>query len=322
MRTIASWLARIVLFLLIILLITGIIYYKKEIPPEKLIARYGNTESKFMNLMGMQVHYRDEGNPLDSTPLILIHGTSSSLLTWDSTVRILKKDHRVIRFDLPGFGITGPAPDKNDSFDYYSNFIDSVMNRLHIAHCYLAGNSLGGGIAWHYTLLHKEKVRALVLVDASGYVGTTKAAGALGFKLAQIPVLNQLLKWITPKMVVKKSLEDAYGDDSKVTDALVNQYYDLLLRSGNREALLQRMKSGFGTTGSERIKEIKTPTLIIWGDKDQLINVECAYLFQKDIANSKLVVLKGIGHVPMEEAPVLFSGIVTDFITNVKKKDF
>ena len=319
MLKLIRWIGKFLVFILVILLIAGIVYFKKDIQPEKLIAKYATADSRFMNLMGMNVHYRDEGNMNDSVPLILIHGTASSLLTWDSSVQILKKDQRIIRFDLPGYALTGPNPEKNYSFDFYTRFIDSFVNRLHIAHFFLAGNSLGGGIAWHYTLAHKEKVAGLVLVDASGYVGNSKPSGALGFKLAQIPVINQLLKWITPRAIVKKSLEDVYGDDSKITETLVDQYYELLLRTGNRQALLDRMKTGFGTCESYRIKEIKSPTLIIWGDKDRLIPVACAYLFQKDIPGSEVEILKGIGHVPMEEEPTRFAQIILPFISDVKK---
>lgn len=315
MGSLIRLMGKIVVFIFAILLIGGIIYFKKDIPPEKLIEKYANADSKFMRLMGMNVHYRDEGNPNDSLPLILIHGTASSLLTWDSSVQLLKKQHRIIRFDLPGYALTGPNPEKDYGFDFYTQFVDSCINRLRISRCFLAGNSLGGGIAWHYTLAHAEKVARLILVDASGYVNSIKPNGALGFKLAQIPVLNQLLKWITPRVIVKKSLEDVYGNHSKITAALVDQYYDMLLRTGNRQAFIDRMRSGFGSSEeSDKIKEINTPTLIIWGEKDGLIPVENAYLFQRDIPNSRLEILKGVGHVPMEEEPKRFAQIVSAFL--------
>jgi pimeloyl-ACP methyl ester carboxylesterase len=173
---------------------------------------------------------------------------------------------------------------------------------------------LGGSIVWNYTLVHPEKDSKLILVDAGGFTSSTKPKGAIGFKLAQMPVMNQLLKVITPKFLVKKSLEDAYGDKTKVTTALVDQYYDMVLRTGNRQAIIDRMQKGFGSNASDKIKEIKTPTLIIWGDKDQLIPVDCAYLFKKNIVNSELIILKGIGHVPMEESPDQFSQLVNRFL--------
>ena len=302
-----------ILILAILLFSVSIVYFQKDIPLAQITAKYADKDSKFTELMGMQVHYKDEGDKNDSIPLVLIHGTSSSLFTWNSSVNILKKEHRIIRLDLPAFALTGPSPERNYSMEYYCRFIDSFLSRLQIKHCLLAGNSLGGGIAWYYTFLHPDKVNKLILVDASGYTTSTKVKGSLAFTLAKIPILNNILKWITPKSIVKKSLEDAYGDKSKVTDHLVTLYYEMALRKGNRQALIDRMQSGFQME-SNLIKQIKTPTLIIWGDQDQLISVTSAYLFNKDIQNSQLEIYKGVGHVPMEEEPIRFARSVNLFL--------
>ncbi len=304
-------------FLLVIfvstLLIGCIFYYQKDIPIEEIRNKYANADSKFLDLMGMPVHYKDEGDPNDSVPLVLIHGTSSSLFTWDSSVTILKTRHRIIRFDLPAFALTGPSPERDYSFAYYTRFIDSILTRLQVKQCYMAGNSLGGGISWHYAVLHPEKIKKLILVDASGYSDKMKPSGSLAFALARVPVINNVLKWITPKALVKKSVQDVYGDKTKVTARLIDLYYDMALRTGNRKALIDRMQTGF-QMNSELIKQIKIPTLIIWGEKDPLISVESASLFNKDISNSEVAIFKGVGHVPMEEEPTLFAERVLLFL--------
>ena len=313
MRFLLKFIGFLLAFFVGILLIGSIVFYKKDIPIEILKAKYANADSKFMNLMGMQVHYKEEGNPNDSIPLVLIHGTSSSLFTWDSSAAILKKQHRIIRFDLPAFALTGPSPERDYGFIYYSRFVDSFLNRLHITKCYMAGNSLGGGIAWHYTVSHPEKISKLILVDASGYTTGIKTKGSLALTLVQIPVIKNVLKWITPRSIVKKSVEDVYGDKSKVSPQLVDLYYDMALRAGNRQALIDRMQNGFKME-SGLIKQIQTPTLLIWGDKDPLIPVECAALFKKDLRNSEATIFKGVGHVPMEEEPKLFAERVLLFL--------
>lgn len=302
-----------IVILAILMFTLSMVYYQKDISLVDIKTKYADKDSKFIDLMGMQVHYKEEGDKNDSIPLVLIHGTSSSLFTWDSSVSILQKEHRIIRLDLPAFALTGPSPEHDYTMEYYSRFIDSFLFRLQIKHCFLAGNSLGGGIAWYYTFLHPDKINKLILVDASGYITTTKVKGSLVFTLAKIPILKNILKWITPKSIVKISLEDAYGDKSKVTDRLVTLYYEMALRSGNRQALLDRMQLGFQME-SNLVKQIKTPTLIIWGDKDQLISVESAYLFNKDIRNSQLEIYKGVGHVPMEEEPKRFATSVNLFL--------
>lgn len=313
MKTLLKFLLRTVTVIILLLLISGLYLFKKDIPVSELTAKYANADSKFMPLMGMQVHYRDEGNPLDSVPLVLIHGTSSSLLTWDSCTKLLKASHRVIRFDLPAFALTGPNPERDYSFDYYTRFVDSFLLQLKISQCVIAGNSLGGGIAWHYALTHPGKVKKLVLVDASGFTSLKKSKGALAFKLASIPVINHTIKWVTPRFLVEKTLKDVYGNKNKITEQLVDRYYEMTLRAGNRQALIDRMRSGF-TDESEKIKMIKNPTLIIWGGQDQLIPVEDAYRFQKAISNSELTIFRDAGHVPMEEIPDEFTKRMLLFI--------
>ena len=301
--------------ILVLLVIFFTVYGQRDIPVEKIKAKYGNATSKYIPLMGMQVHYRDEGNPTDSTPLVLIHGTSSSLHTWDSLVSIMlasSNNRRIIRFDLPAFGITGPNPENYYAGDYYVRFLDSFLNALHINKCALAGNSLGGAIAWQYTVAHPDKIAKLILLDAAGYPMKNEK-GSLGFKLASTPVINNLLLVITPKFLIKKSLETVFYDKSFVTEATITRYHELLLSAGNRRATLSLFKSRRPLNANE-IKSIQQPTLIIWGEQDQLISVDNAYLFKQDIKNSQLFILPNVGHIPMEESYVKVANAIQSFI--------
>lgn len=314
MRFIFRWILRVVVLLLVLVLIAGLLFGKKDLPAEQLVQKYGQPPSQFMDLMGMRVHYRDEGNRNDSVPLVLIHGTSSSLFTWDSTAVLMGPLRRIIRFDLPGFALTGPHPQRDYRMDMYTRFVDSVLIRLGVRHSVIAGNSLGGAIAWRYAVRYPAKVNKLVLVDAGGYIPKDKIELPLGFHLAKMPVVNNLVKWITPKQLVRKSVEDVYGDKRRVSDALVDLYSDMTLRAGNRQALIDRMQLGLGEDASAQIRTIQIPTLIVWGDQDHLIPVSNAVLFHQDIKGSELIVLKGVGHVPMEEAPLAFVRALVPFL--------
>jgi pimeloyl-ACP methyl ester carboxylesterase len=243
---------------------------------------------------------------------VLIHGTSASLHTWDSLTLLLKDKKKIIRFDLPAFGLTGPNKENTYNADVYNIFVDSVLEKLQVKSCIVAGNSLGGSIAWHYALYNKTRVQQLILLDASGYPQKNEK-GSLGFKIASMPVINNLLLWVTPKFLVKKSLEGVFVDKNKINDESINRYHDLLLREGNRKAALSIFKGGFRANPTP-IKTIQIPTLIIWGDQDQLINVSNAYLFNKDIKGSKLVVLKNVGHAPMEETPIKVAAAIRAFL--------
>lgn len=302
-------------FLLTLLIGSSVILIavaQKDIPRAQLKNKYANSPSKFMPLMGMQVHYRDEGNIVDSMPVLLIHGTSSSLNTWDSLINYLPSNKRIIRLDMPAFGLTGPSPENKYSYTYYSDFLNAFLKELKVQQCIIAGNSLGGGIAWHFALDYPQEVAKLILIDASGYPKINEK-GSLGFKIASIPILNNLLLYVTPKSLVKKSLETVFVDQNLITEERITRYHELLLAEGNRKAALSIFKNRFDQQ-TNRIKDIQQPTLIIFGEKDQLINSDNAYLFQKDIKNSKAVILKNVGHVPMEEAPKATAELINEFI--------
>ena len=305
-----GWLLGSVLVLLIVL---GIVFYQKDQSPEEVYKKYALASSQQIAIGGVQLYYSDEGNRLDSTPLLLIHGTSSSLRTWDGVTAQLKNQYRIIRFDLPGFGLTGPNPNRDYSTLYYNQVIDSLLTALHVSRVIIVGNSLGGAIATQYAIYQPGKVRGLVLVDAAGLPPAKKTSGAIGFKLAQMPVINRLLTIITPRVLVKKSLQDAYGDTEKVTDSLTNQYFDMLTREGNRKALAERMRQGWQEKNSNFLLNVQAPTLIVWGSKDRLIPVENAALFQQKIKNTQVHIWDNLGHVPMEEDPVAFSEVLRNW---------
>ena len=310
-----GWLLGSILVLLIVL---GIVFYQKDQSPEEVYKKYALASSQQIAIGGVQLHYSDEGNRLDSTPLLLIHGTSSSLRTWDGVTAQLKNQYRIIRFDLPGFGLTGPNPNRDYSTSYYNQVIDSLLSALHVSRVIIVGNSLGGSIATQYAIYQPAKVRGLVLVDAAGLPPAKKTTGAIGFKLAQMPVINRLLTIITPRELVKKSLQDAYGDTGKVTDSLTTQYFDMLTREGNRQALIDRMRQGWQVTDSNFLTKVEAPTLIVWGSKDRLIPVENAELFQQKIKNSQVHIWENLGHVPMEEDPGAFSDILRKWVMQLK----
>jgi pimeloyl-ACP methyl ester carboxylesterase len=256
-----------------------------------------------MDLQGMQVHLRDEGPRDDPEPIVLIHGTSASLHTWDGWTAALKGERRVIRMDLPGFGLTGPAPDGDYSMTRYADFIAALLEQLGVRRAVLAGNSLGGGVAWRTAVQHPERVSRLVLVDASGYPLQSTSV-PLGFRLAQIEWLKPVMSRLLPRGMIESSVRNVYADPGKVTPELVDRYYELTLRAGNRESLTQRMKlRETDAQAAELIKTIEQPTLILWGAQDRLIPEPSGQRFHQDIVGSQYVVFDGLGHVPQEEDP-------------------
>jgi pimeloyl-ACP methyl ester carboxylesterase len=297
--------------ILALLVLLFVIYFQPDKSLEELKPLYVNNESEFIPLMGMNVHYRDQGNPNDSIPLVLIHGTSSSLHTFEGVVKKINKSRRVITLDMPAFGLTGPNATNEYSFNYYSQFLDSFLTKLQIPICDIGGNSLGGGIAWQFTTYFPNKVRKLILIDATGYP-VMNAKGSIGFKIASTPVINNVMLFITPKALVSASLKGIYQDQTIINQEQIDRFHDMAIAQGNRKALLAIFKKGLEQE-PDKIKTIQKPTLIIWGDKDGLIPVQNAYLFNKDIKGSKLAILNNIGHVPMEEAATKTAALINEF---------
>ena len=290
----------------VVFVIAGIIAtWAPDRPVEQLKERWAQSPSQFVSVNGLQVHVRDEGPRDDLVPLVLLHGTSASLHTWDGWVADLKGERRVIRFDLPGFGLTGPDVQNDYTLEAYVRTVEGVVNAMGVKDFVLAGNSLGGQVAWATAVALPQRVRQLVLVDAAGYPMAPQSI-PIGFRIARIPGLRRLAEVVLPRGVIQASLRNVYGDPSKVTPELVDRYYELTLREGNRQALAYRfdqMQKADVDKGSAAIRALKLPTLILWGGKDRLIPVENGLRFAADIVGSQLVVFDDLGHVPQEEDP-------------------
>ena len=280
---------------------------------ETLKARWAPPPSQFTEVLGMQAHFRDEGPRDDPQPIVLLHGTSASLHTWDGWTDALKAQHRVIRMDLPGFGLTGPMPDDNYQLSRYVDFVIALMDKLGVQQAVLAGNSFGGNLAWKVAVDHPRRVGKLVLVDAAGYPYAAKSV-PLGFKLAQIPALKPVMANVLPRSMIESSVRNVYGDPAKVTPDLIDRYFELTLRAGNRHALGERFRQSPGGQYAADIPRVTQPTLILWGGQDRLIPPDNADRFQKDIAGSRLAVFDALGHVPHEEDPVATVAAVQAFL--------
>jgi pimeloyl-ACP methyl ester carboxylesterase len=288
-------------FALLLLLVVGLIafYWQSDIPLATLKEKYAPAPSRFVEVQGMNVHFREYVGTQDTIPIVLLHGTAASLHTWEGWINALEGKHRMICLDLPAFGLTGAHPQGDYSYRSYVEFLYEFLEKMQVKNCILVGNSLGGAISWHFALAYPDRVKKMILVDAAGFPKNSERP--LAFRLATVPVLNQLIKYVTPHSLVEKSIVNVYGDKSKVTDTLIDRYFELSLREGNRQAFLDRMNTKIDLSDTLKIKDLTMPTLIIWGAKDKLTPIQGAYRFAEELKNDTLVVFKDLGHVPMEE---------------------
>lgn len=287
-------------------------------PVDELKARWAPPPSVFVPLQGMAVHLRDEGAANDTLPILLLHGTAASLHTWDGWVAALAPSRRVIRVDLPGFGLTGPFPHDDYTVAPYLEFVPALLDSLAVPRFIVAGNSFGGQLAWEVAAATPERVAALILVDAVGYPFEPESI-PIAFRFAMSPTLQPLMHRMLPWRVVEASVRNVYGDPSRVTAALVDRYYELTLRDGNRRALGRRIVHLVpGEASAARIARVSQPTLILWGRKDRLIPLKYGERFARDITGSQLVVFDHLGHVPHEEDPATTVAAVLQFLDAVE----
>jgi pimeloyl-ACP methyl ester carboxylesterase len=288
-----------------------------DMPMATAEARYTSNASTFINLSdGVRLHVRDEGKR-DAPVLILAHGSNASLHTWEPWVAALRADWRVISFDFPGHGLTGPSKSRTYNGASYVRVVDELAQHFGISRFVLAGNSMGGGVAWRYALAHPEKLSGLILVDAAGYPreGTSTP---LVFRIARAPILGEAFSVFTTKGMIESNLKQVMVDDALVTPQKVQRYYDLLMREGNRQATLDRMRAKPDQPNAyQSIPSIKVPTLILWGEEDPWIPLSDARRFAKEITGAKLVSYPGIGHLPQEEKPQETAQEVAAFLTQI-----
>ncbi len=301
MRKFLKWTALVFVVLIIALFAWG---YAGDIPASELRKKYANAESEFVDLGGgMTVHLRDEG-PKDAPAIILLHGSNASLHTWQQWVDRLGKDYRIIRYDQPGHGLTGPHPNDDYTAKAFVDVVDRVAKNRGLGKFYLGGNSMGGWATHEYAKAHPEKLLGIILVDAGGAPETKPKSLPIGFRIALTPGLNKLMSVITPRSLVETSLKQSVSNQAVVTKAEVDEYWELLRYPGNRDATVKR----FGQYGSRQtptpISDATraVPALILWGDEDKLIPVASVKWFQTQYNDQVTHIYKGIGHLPMEEA--------------------
>ena len=290
--------------LLLILISTLLIWgYAGDIPAEKLRVKYANGESEFVTLNnGLTVHLRDEG-PVDAPAIILLHGSNASLHTWDAWTERLKGRYRIIRYDQAGHGLTGPHPANCYTRECFARIVEAVADNRGLDHFILAGNSMGGGIAYHYAQDHGDRLNGLILVDAAGAPEDKSRKLPIGFRIMTWPVINRLSIIITPRSVIEKSIHGSVSRSEFVDDAEVDLYWELIRHPGNRDATVRRFAT-YARENAElatKAKQLDIPTLILWGEEDRLIPVAAVKWCEAKLPIHESIIYPATGHIPMQE---------------------
>jgi pimeloyl-ACP methyl ester carboxylesterase len=278
--------------------ISAWLMWTPDLPRSELEAKYLEQPGDLMEVDGIRLHVRDRG-PRDAPIVVMIHGTASHLQSWDDWAAGLEGSFRVVRLDLPGHGLSSPDPTGDYSDERTIALLAGLMDQLGLAKASIIGSSLGGRIAWKFAAAHPDRTAKLVLVSPDGFASPGFEYG----KAPEVPASLSLMKHFLPKRLLRPQLAAAYADGSKMSEATLQRYHDLMRAPGNREALLERMRQTVLEPPEPYLEKITAATLLVWGEKDRMIPVSNAQDYLRVMPNAKLVTFPDLGHVPQEEAP-------------------
>jgi pimeloyl-ACP methyl ester carboxylesterase len=297
-----------------VVLLSGLWLYTPDKSRAALEQEYLRAPSDMMEVAGTRLHVRVDG-PEDAPAVIMIHGFGSSLHTWEPWAQALSDGFRVVRFDLPGAGLSPPDPTGEYTDQRTVEILLALMNKLDLDEAAIIGNSIGGRIAWRFAAAYPEEVSRLVLIAPDGFASP-------GFDYGQQPQVGfvaEAMKYVLPRFLVRMNLKQTYGDPSALTADTVDRYYDLLLAPGVRDALLKRMEQTVLEDPTEALSSIEVPVLLVWGEKDQLIPFSNAEDYLNTLPDARLISFPELGHVPMEEAPEKTLEPVRDFLSEMQR---
>ena len=305
--------------LLILLLILLIGPFLVPVPPlENTVSAesLADEDSKFIEINGVNVHYKTygEGEPT----FILLHGFGASLFSWREVTKPLAEFGTVIAYDRPAFGLTerpmeweGESPYSQDK---QVELVIGLMDALGVEQATLVGNSAGGTVSMLTALKYPERVTSLILVDPAVYAGG--GAPAWIRPLLSTPQFDHLGPLFARQLEAQGTefLKTAWHDPSKITPEIFEGYQQPLQVENWDKALWELTVSSRESGLAERVSEFNLPILVITGDDDRIVPTEQSLRLAQELLNAKLAVIPQCGHVPHEECPTVFMQAVTEFL--------
>ena len=296
-----------------------------DVPRATLEARYLAAPTDLRRVGPWQLHVRDSGAPraataawsdgpaasrTDAPAVVLLHGFGASLQTWDAWAEGLAATHRVVRIDLPGSGLSPPDPAHDYRDERSLQLLMALLDDLGLPRVSLVGHSMGGRIAWTFAAQFPERVDKLVLVAPDGYASFGFEYG----KAMDVPASLSLMRHVLPKPLLRMNLKAAYARPESLTDHVTTRYHDLILAPGARQAMLDRLAQTVLQDPEPLLRQIKAPTLLVWGEADAMIPIGNARDYLQAIPGSRLVSWPQVGHLPQEEAAEPSLKAVADFL--------
>ena len=288
------------------------IRYPSDISKESIEAKYLLESSDFIEIDGVNIHFAIDGSGPD---LLLLHANYANLIDWNPWVNLLKDHYRVIRIDIPGHGLTAADPSNDYSMQRTIFLLEGFLNAFEIQKLSIAGASLGGTIGLHYTRRNPEKVENLILVSP----------GALNPRIrgrnepVKLPKPFEIIAYFTPRLITESLLRGGFGDPENVTEELIDRWYDLLLREGQRDAQIARVNQYVSGDIDQVLSEVRAPALIMWGKKNNVVPVDLAYEMKDMMKNSlriEMIIYESGGHQLVQELGIQTGKDALEYLMN------
>lgn len=269
----------------------------------------------------INLHFESHGS---GPPILMLHGFGGSLYTWRHLIQPLAESNRLILIDLKGFGKSPKPKDNLYGLQDQADLIHQFIVRHDLRGLTLVGHSMGGAIALLVSLMlikeEPERLSTLVLIDSAGYKQKLPAS----IDILTKPIIRSIVfSFLSDKKKVRRTLKEAYFDNTKITRDQVSAYAEPLGSDGAGHALVKtanKLKHKNIDHITKRYSEITVPTLIIWGRNDEIIPLEFGERFHNEITNSEFAIIDRCGHIPHEEKPVETTKILRTFLQQHMKR--
>ena len=273
-------------------------------------------ELKKVEIGGTSINYVDVGSPGLHEPVVLVHGLGGQWQNWLENIPRLAQERRVLALDLPGFGLTPEPADGEISISGYGRCVDAFCEQLGLGKVAVVGNSMGGFISAEVAIQFPERVSRLALVSAAGI----SSADAL-----QRPILTigRLASAIATNSAARHRMLAARPISRHASLALVARHprlmkpdlaYEGFFKGTGKPGFDGALRACLDYDFRDRLPDVKVPTLIVWGEKDSIIPVRDANEFERLIPDSRKLVMRDTGHIPMAERPQAFNDVLTEFL--------
>lgn len=276
--------------------------------PQTVAASEAVAETRMVEMDGAQIRVRLEG-PADAPVIVLLHGFTMSLESWDGWAERLSADYRIVRYDLLGHGLSGPDPLARYAPDERVDVLGRLLDALDIERATLGGNSFGGLVAWRFAAANPERVERLILVDSGAY-------SIYGVTENPVPVPDAMRSYLltVPLAGVQASAMQIYADPTRLPEGRIEQIQQMMAQPGNGEAFIGHLEEFVLPDPEADLARVTAPTLILWGEEDRVIPLDHARRIEAAIPDARLITYPGVGHAPQEEIPAETAADVRAFI--------